>query len=209
MTSALPMDATRDRTDLPTILRAGARLGIIYSILVALFAVLQVRLEGPLELVICGIILLAGIAVMIVLPGYTTRARTIEGIAGAAGIGLFSVLIFLIVDVALFQPLHLWTNRWLEIGGGSNWWYHPVWWMVATYLAWMGAWIQANQAAKTGSPSPAALVFGTVVLAAGVLAVAVVIKVPNAAWGLGGFAVAVLPALALLTIVSGLGATRR
>ena len=85
------------------------------------------------------------------LPGLWTRARTIEGIAGAAGIGLAAAFVFMVIDVALFQPLGLWTNRWLEIGGGANWWYHPVWWMVGTYLTWMGALVQANQAAKSGA----------------------------------------------------------
>jgi hypothetical protein len=209
MTSALSMDASRDQTDLPTILRGGLKLGLLYSLLVAIFAVLQVRLEGPVELVVCGIIFLIGISALIVLPGMWTRARTIEGIAGAAGIGLASVFVFLVVDVALFQPLHLYTNRWLEIGGGSNWWYHPVWWMVCTYITWMGAWIQAHQAAKTGSASPIMLIVGTIVLSLVVLAIAVVVGVPNAGWNLGSFAVAVLPALALFTLISSFGVKRR
>ena len=209
MTSALSMDASRDQTDLPTVLRGGLKLGLLYSLLVAIFAVLQVRLEGPVELVVCGIIFLIGISALIVLPGLWTRARTIEGIAGAAGIGLASVFVFLVVDVALFQPLHLYTNRWLEIGGGSNWWYHPVWWMVCTYITWMGAWIQAHQAAKTGSASPVMLIIGTIVLSLVVLAIAVVVGVPNAGWNLGSYAVAVLPALALFTLISSFGAKRR
>ncbi len=208
MTSALSMNASRDQTDLPSILRGGVRLGLFYSVLVALFGILQVRLEGPLELVVCGIILVIGIAALIVLPGMWTKARSIEGIAGAAGIGLASVFVFLIVDVALFQPLHLYTNRWREIGGGSNWWYHPVWWMVCTYTCWMGAWIQAHQAAKSGSANPIALVVGTLVLGLVVLAISVVIKVPNAGWNLGSFAVAVLPALALYTLISSFGVKR-
>ncbi len=209
MTSALSMDASRDQTDLPHVIRGGVRLGLLYSVLVAIFAILQVRLEGPIELVVCGIILVIGIAALIVLPGQWTRARTIEGIAGAAGIGLASVFVFLVVDVALFQPLHLYTNRWLEIGGGSNWWYHPVWWMVCTYVTWMGAWIQAHQAAKSGSASPVALVIGTIGLGLVVLAIAVLIGVPNAGWNLGSFAVAVLPALALYTLISSFGVSRR
>lgn len=209
MTSALSMDSSRDYTDLPNIIRGGVKLGLLYSVLVAVFAILQVQLEGMAELIVCGIILVIGIAALIVLPGLWTRARTIEGIAGAAGIGLMSVFVFLVVDVALFQPFHLYTNRWLEIGGGSNWWYHPVWWMVCTYVCWMGAWIQAHQAAKSGSASPVALVLGTVVLGLVVLALAVVIKVPNAGWNLGSFAVAVLPALALYTLISSFGVKRR
>jgi hypothetical protein len=168
-----------------------------------------VRLDGPVELVVCGLILLIGVAATIVLPGQWTHARTIEGIAGAAGIGLAAAFVFLIVDVAVFQPVHLYSNRWLEIGGGSNWWYHPVWWMVGTYLTCQGAWVQANQAAKSGSASPVGLVLGTVLLAAVWLGVAILLGVPHAAWGLGGFAVAVLPALALYTAISALGVPRR
>lgn len=209
MTSALPMDATQDRTDVPNILRAGLKLGLLQSLFIAVFAVLQVRLEGAIELVVCGLIFLIALALTLVLPGLWTGARTIEGIAGAAGVGLAAAFVFMLVDVILFQPLGLWTNRWLQIGGGSNWWYHPVWWMVGTYLTWMGAWVQANQAAKNGAPSPLALVLGAIVLSLVSLAIAVVIGVPRAGWNLGSFAVAVLPGLALLTIVTSIGVPRR
>lgn len=145
MTSAVALDSAHDQTALPDILRAGVKLGLLQCVLIAAFGLLQPRIAGAVELVVCGAILFIGIAATIVLPGQWTRARTIEGIAGAAGIGFAAAIVFLIVDVVLFQPIHLYTNRWLEIGGGSNWWYHPVWWMVGTYLTWMGAWIQADR----------------------------------------------------------------
>lgn len=208
MTSAVAVDRASDQTDLPDLLRAGVKLGLLQCVLIAAFGFLQPRLEGVAELVICGAILFVGIAATIVLPGTWTRARTIEGIAGAAGIGFAAAIVFLIVDVALFQPLHLWTNRWLEIGGGSNWWYHPVWWMVGTYVPWMGAWIQANQAASHGQPAPVALIVWTALLAAVCLGIGVLLGIPNTTWGLGGFAVAVLPALALLVTFTVLGARR-
>ena len=98
---------------------------------------------------------------MTLLPGIWTRARTIEGIAGAAGIGLGAAFVFLLVDVVLLQNIGTYTNRWWQIGG-SNWWYHPIWWMVGTFLPWLGAWILANQAERNGRISaPAA--FGTAV----------------------------------------------
>jgi hypothetical protein len=209
MTSALAVDRGHDQTALPNILRSGVKLGLLQGVLIVAFAVLQPRLEGAAELVICGAILAIGLAVTIALPGWWTRARTIEGIAGAAGIGLASAIVFLALDVTIFQRVNLYTNRWLEIGGGSNWWYHPVWWMVGTYVPCMGAWIQANQTAKNGSPSPPALVLGTFVLAAVCLFIGILLGVPYARWGLGGFAVAVLPALALYTVISSIGARRR
>jgi hypothetical protein len=210
MTSAAV--ATRgdyDVTDLPWVIRAGVRLGILEAVLVLLYSLADRFLPGPLELVVCAAVLVAGIAAVTLLPGIWTRARTIEGIAGAAGIGLMATVIFLLIDVSLLQPFGIYTNRWRAIGGGANWWYHPVWWMVGTYLTWMGAFVLANQAARSGSPSPVALVLGTIVLALVCLAVAVVIGVPRAGWNLGSFSVAVLPALALMTLVTSIGVPRR
>jgi len=102
--------------------------------------------------------LVIGLAATVILPGLWTRARNIEGIAAAAGIGLAATVVFLLVDVALLQPFGAYTFRWRALGGGSNWWYHPVWWMVGTYLAWMGAFILANQTARNGRPSVGGLV---------------------------------------------------
>ena len=209
MTSALSMDASPDRTDLANILRSGIALGLLQSALVAVFGFLQPRLDGAVELVICGAILLAGLALTLVLPGTWTRARTIEGIAGAGGIGFTAAIVFLVVDVILFQPLGLWTNRWLEIGGGLNWWYHPVWWMAGTYLPLMGAWVLANQVERNRQPGPVALVLGTFVIAAVLLGIAGLIGFPGARWGLGAFAVAILPALAILVPGTAMGPKRR
>jgi hypothetical protein len=208
MTSALAMDAGHDRTDLPNILRSGIALGLVQSALIALFGFLQPRIAGTLELVVCGLILILGLAVTITLPGLWTRARTLEGIAGAGGIGFTAAIVFLIIDVAVFQPFGLYTNRWLAIGGGSNWWYHPVWWMVGTYLTTMGAWVLANQTAKNGQPNPLILVLGAFVLSAIVLAIGSLIGFPGAHWSLGAFAVAILPALAVYVVFSGIGAKR-
>lgn len=209
MTSAVDTVAGADHTELRHVLRSGLQLGLLQTALVAAFAFVSRGLDGPAELGLESLILVVGLAATIVLPGRWTRARRIEGIAGAAGIGLTATVVFLVIDVALFQPLGLYTNRWLEIGGGSNWWYHPVWWMVGTYLPWMGAWVMANQVAAGGSARPAVLVAGTVVLAAVGMAVGVLLGVPGAAYGVGTFAVAVLPALAVMVVVTGLGARRR
>jgi hypothetical protein len=211
MTSAMTLDARHDRTHLPHVVRAGTILGVLQTVLIAVFAFLQPRLAGPLELVVLGLILVAGVGATIVLPGRWTEARTIEGVAGAAGIGLIATVVFLVLDsiAQIILPSGLFTNRWLAIGGGSNWWYHPVWWMVGTYLAWLGAWIQANQAAKSGEGSPAMLIVGTLAVAAIVMAAATVLGFPGARFGLGTFGVAVLPALAIMTVLSLIGVPRR
>lgn len=208
MTSAVGTAPETDHTELRHVLRGGVQLGVLQTILIALIGLASRALSGPAETAVLALLLVAGIAATVTLPGLWTRARSIEGIAGAAGIGLVATAVFLLLDVAVLQPAGLYTNRWLGIGGGSNWWYHPVWWMVGTFMPWMGAWTLANQAARSGTPNPPALVGGTLVLAAGLMAVGVLTGVPGAAWSLATYGVAVLPALVLLTVITGVGARR-
>ena len=208
MTSTAPAAPSRDYTELPHVLRSALALGVLQAVLVVLFAIVSRAWSGPLELIAELIIVIVGVGATIVLPGVWTRAETIEGIAGAAGIGLAATAVFLAFDLALLQPLGIYTNRWHQIGGGSNWWYHPVWWMVGTYLAWLGAWVRANQTAKSGSPNVATLAGGTFLIAAIVMVAAKVFGFPGAQLGVGTFSVAILPALALMALITGLGARR-
>jgi len=198
-----------DQTDVPFIVRASVKLAILQSIFILVIALASRLLAGGLETVALAVLITAGVLATTILPGLWTRARSIEGIAGAAGIGLAATWIFLLVDVSLFQPFGLWTNRWREIGGGSNWWYHPVWWMVGTYLPWLGAWVLSNQAARNGTPSPVGLVVSSLALTLVCAVVAVVAGFPGAGWNLGTFGLAFLPGLTLATVVSALGARRK
>ena len=176
--------------------------------MVLLFSLASRFLGGIAETIVCGIILVAGLAAVTMLPGLWTRAVTIEGIAGAAGIGLGATGVFLLLDILLLQNIGTYTNRWYEIGGGSNWWYHPVWWMVGTFLPWMGAWILANQRVKNGRPSVASGLVAAFLLTIVIAILAVLLGFPGARWSLGTFAVAFLPALALATAVSAIGKRR-
>ncbi len=208
MSSTAEVKGEYDLTRVPMIVQGAVKLGLLESIAVLLFALASRFLSGILELVVCGIILIAGIAAVTMLPGIWTRARTIEGIAGAAGIGLAATGVFLLIDVTLLQNIGTYTNRWYEIGGGSNWWYHPVWWMVGTFLPWLGAWILANQTSRQGQPLPL-LAFGTAAAAALVLgAVAVLAGFPGAHWSLATFGLAFLPGLVLATVLSAMGKRR-
>ncbi len=205
MSTAVQPRAGADQTDVPLIVRAAVKLGIIESIFVLLIGLSTIYLEGVAETAVVGGLLLVGVMLVTLLPGIWTRAETIEGIAGAAGIGLAAAWVFLLVDVALLQPFGLYTNRWLAIGGGSNWWYHPVWWMVGSFLPWCGAWQLANQAAK-GNTNPALVGITSLAFTAVAAVGAVLLKFPGAGWNLGTFGVAFLPGLALATLVSVLGA---
>jgi hypothetical protein len=207
MDSAAELHGDYDVTDVPSIVRGSVLLGLFEAVVVLLISLASRFLAGPVESIVLAALLLLGVAPVTLLPGIWTRARTIEGIAGAAGIGLGATVVFLLVDVVLLQHIGTYTNRWRQIGG-SNWWYHPVWWMVGTFLPWLGAWILANQAERNGRVSlPAA--FGTALGFALVVAViAVLIGFPGAGWNLPTFGLAFLPGLALATALSALGGRR-
>ncbi|NNG16930.1 MAG: hypothetical protein HKM89_10655 [Gemmatimonadales bacterium] len=208
MSGAVELERDFDHTDVPLILRASFRLGIIQAILVLAFSLVSRFLDGSLAFVLQAFIILVGLTATCALPGLWTKARHTEGIAGAAGIGLGATVVFMIADVAILQWIGTYTNRWLEIGGGSNWWYHPVWWMAGTFLAWMGATVLANQAAKGRQPSVVGLMFLALgfTLVAGVLAN--LVGLPGAAWSLPTFAVAFLPGIALAALFSAIGRRR-
>jgi hypothetical protein len=208
MSSTAELKGEYDLTGLPMIVQGAVKLGLLESIAVLLFALASRFLSGFLEVIVCGLILIAGVAAVTLLPGLWTRARTIEGIAGAAGIGLAAAGVFLLIDVTLLQNIGTYTNRWYEIGGGSNWWYHPVWWMVGTFLPWLGAWIHANQTSRRGEPLPLAA-FGMAAAAAVLFGVVAILSgFPGAHWSLATFAVAFLPGLVLATVLSAMGKRR-
>jgi hypothetical protein len=208
MTSMAEASRDYDATDIPSIVLGSIKLGLLEATLVLLFSLVSRFLSGVVETILCAIILLIGLAAVTLLPGTWVRPRTIEGLAGAAGTGLGAAGVFLLIDVTLLQNIGTYSSRWLDIGGPSNWWYHPVWWMVGTFLPWMGAWILANQAVRRGDSDPL-LGFGMAVGFSILTAVvAILLGFPGARWTLGTFAVAFLPGLVLATIVSAIGQRR-
>jgi hypothetical protein len=208
MSSAVRPETVHDSTDLPHVVRCAVRLAVFEAAIVVALSFITRFLDGPAEFGLGALVLVAGLAVGSFLPGRWTNARTIEGIAGAAGIGLTAAVVFLVIDVSLLQPLGMYTNRWHQIGGGSNWWYHPVWWMVGTFLPWMGAQLLASQAQKTGRASiPAGLLMVvTATLVCWVLGV--LLHIPGAGWSLGSFGIAWLPGVMVAAILGALRARR-
>lgn len=209
MATAVRLDDAFDTTNIRTLVRSSAILGVIQAVVVFAVSLVNRGLEGTADAALTAVLVAIGAIACAFLPGLSTRARTIEGIGGAALIGLGAAFTFLILDVILLQPLGTWTNRWWEVGGMSNWWYHPVWWMVSSFTAWMGAWILANQHARRGATSVAGGVVLVAVLTAVLGAVAALVQFPGASWNVATFGVAILPALALGATISGLGAARK
>jgi len=208
MTTTVDARDDYDPTAVPAIVAGSIKLGLIEAVAVLLFSLGSRFLGGILEIVVCALVLLAGLAAVSLLPGLWVRPRTIEGLAGAAGVGLGASGVFLLIDVILLQNIGTYTSRWYEIGGGSNWWYHPVWWMVGTFLPWMGAWTWANQAARGREPSPG-VGFATALGLAVLIGIgAILLGFPGAHWTLATFAIAFLPGLVLTAAISAIGERR-
>jgi hypothetical protein len=209
MATAVQLDAEYDNTRIALILRGSITLAVIQAVVVIIVSIITRLLGGFAEHALTGVVVFVGAMVTIFYPGMLTRPRTIDGIASAAGIGLGATWIFLLIDAFVLQSFHVYTNRWYQVGGGSFWWYLPVWWMVGTFLSWMGGWILANQSNKTGTTSIAAGVALVTIMAAICGVVAAVTHFPRATWNMPTFAIAILPGLVLANIVSAAGARRR
>jgi hypothetical protein len=208
MSAAIPARSEAGEYPLRQILRSCVQLGLIESLAVLLIGVGSRMFDGPAETLLLGPLLVLAVSAVAFLPAVWLGSRDFEGIARAAGVGLGATVVFLFVDVIAFQPLGLYTHRWRDVGGGSNWWYHPVWWMAGTYLPWLGAWLIANRAAK-GAPAAPGAAIAALAATAVVAVVAVLIHFPGAGWNVPTFGVAFLPGLALATALSALGARRK
>jgi hypothetical protein len=194
-----------DVTALRHVLSKAVLLGLFEALIVVLMSFITRFTAPPIETILGAIVLLLGRSVVVVMPGLWTRARTIEGIAGAAGIGLGAPVVFMLVDVALLQPAGIYTNRWAQIGGFSNWWYHPVWWMLGTFLPWFGAMTLASRAVRGKSVSIPGVMIPAVLCAIVLAIIAVFIRFPGAHWSLGTFGIAFIPGLALAELFTMLG----
>lgn len=205
MATAVRYDTT-ESFELSHVVRTAVILGIVQAVCVVLVSIANRAFDGVVDAALTGIVVAIGVAVTVFMPALRVRARGIDGISAATGIGLGAALVFMVIDPILLQPLGVYTNRWHEVGGGSNWWYHPVWWMLSAYLAWMGAWIMANHARRNASVAAAAVLVAVLTVVIGAAAAA--LHFPGAGWNVPTFAVAVLPALAVATIISERGARR-
>src|SRR5438128_9698933 len=148
--SASVAPTTTDRSDFRTVMVSGTKMGALTAAAVVLFLVVARFVPGTggarrgLETLI---VLAAGVLASF-LPGRWAAARHAEGIAGAAAIGLWGTVVFMAFDIVLLRPFHAYPWTWDAIGGGSTWWYLPIWWMLGTFLAWTGGIVSAARAAR-------------------------------------------------------------
>ena len=188
-----------DRSDFRTVTVGGAQLGVATAVAVVAFLATS-RLvpitAGLREGVEALIVLAAGLAVAF-LPAEWTAARSTEGIAGAAAIGLVGTVVFSAIDIVLLRPFKPYPWTWDAIGGGSTWWYLPVWWMLGTFVAWMGGIVTAAGGESTLARRVLPAVAATIVVALIVRLAGVAVALPVATGGAFTVVVAALAVLAL------------
>ena len=149
--SATAAPATQDRSDFRTVTTGGALVGVATGVAVVLFVAASRSLAGGgLRGGVEALVVLAAGVMVAFFPARWTAARETEGIAGAAAVGLVGTVVFSAIDIVLLRPFKAYPWTWDAIGGGSTWWYLPVWWMLGTFLAWMGGIVTAVGAATPG-----------------------------------------------------------
>jgi hypothetical protein len=159
-----------DRSDAALIVGNGAKLGVVTTIGVVVFALLSRSLEGMTETIVQSIMILAGLVVFSFVPALWIRSRSIDGMAWAMLVGLLGALFFTVIDTAALRPLELYHWTWDQIGGGSGFWYVPVWWMLSSYLSGLGAILVKNNSNGEENASIPSLITRTGILTAVVFA---------------------------------------
>jgi hypothetical protein len=201
MTSAV--EPISERTDVRTIVGSGIFLGVLTAIGVVTFSLLSRVLSGTTETIVQAAVVLVGAAVASYLPAARVRPQNVDSIAWAALVGLLGALVFTVADAAVLRPLKLYHWRWDAIGGGSGFWYIPVWWMGAAVLAWLGSWVAAlvgRAKGTTGVVSAAGLSAGLALLILAVAVLAGVVPFTAATMALA-FAVALVVHVGLASIL--------
>ncbi len=164
---------TVDRSEFRHVLLSGTIVGVVTAVLVILYLVVSRLLSpGITTSLLQTILVLAGGVAAAFLPGFFAASRTTQGVASAAAIGLWGTIVFMAIDIVVLRPMnhvvgtYPWT--WDAVGGGSTWWYLPIWWMLGTFLAWMGGLVTAGRAARGGDVAIGALALPVVIGAAAV-----------------------------------------
>lgn len=166
--TAPPPATTVDRSDFRYILISGAKTGVITAVAVIVFlAISRLVPPGIIAAVLEMIVVLAAACAATFLPAFWTTARSVQGIAGAAAIGLWGTIVFMAIDIVLLRPFHAYPWTWDAIGGGSTWWYLPIWWMLGTLVAWLGGLVTAARARRGGNTEIRALALPIVLGALG------------------------------------------
>ncbi|HMG18257.1 MAG TPA: hypothetical protein VK573_05995 [Gemmatimonadales bacterium] len=164
MTSA----TTVDRSEFRHVLFSGTIVGAVTAAAVIIYLVVSRLLPaGIIEALLQTIVVIAAAVAAAFLPAFFATSRTVQGVAGAAAIGLWGTIVFMAIDIILLRPFKAYPWTWDAVGGGSTWWYLPIWWMLGTLVAWMGGIVTAGRAARGGNTAIQSLAIAPVAGALG------------------------------------------
>lgn len=164
MTSA----TTADRSEFRHVLSSGTIVGAVTAAAVIIYLVISRLLPaGIVEALLQTIVVIAAAVAATFLPAFFATSRSVQGIASAAAIGLWGTIVLMAIDIILLRPLKAYPWTWDAVGGGSTWWYLPVWWMLGTLVAWLGGIVTAGRAARGGSTAIQSLAISPVAGALG------------------------------------------
>src|ERR1700704_1482161 len=150
--------ATVDRSEFRHVLLSGTIVGAVTGAAVVAFLLVSRLLPpGIITSLVLMIIVLAGGVAAAFLPAFFAASRTVQGVASAAAIGLWGTIVFMAIDIILLRPFKAFPWTWDAIGGGSTWWYLPIWWMLGTFVAWMGGIVTAGRGVRGGDTAIRAL----------------------------------------------------
>jgi len=156
--TAATAPATTDRSDFRHILVSGTRAGAAVGFAVIVYLLVSRTVPAGFgQALLQSMVVLAAAVAASLLPAQWTTARSTQGIAAAAAVGLWGTIVFMAIDIILLRPLKAYPWTWDAVGGGSTWWYLPIWWMLGTFVAWMGGMYTAGRAARGGPTSLVAL----------------------------------------------------
>jgi len=156
--SATVTATASDRSDFRTVMVGGTQIGVLTAVAVVAFLIVSRQVPaGMLQRALEALVVLAAGTAVCFLPALLTQARHVEGIAGAAAIGLWGSVVFTAIDIAVLRPFQAYPWTWDAIGGGSTWWYLPIWWMLGTFLAWTGGIVSAQRAVRGETSLPRAV----------------------------------------------------
>src|SRR5207249_11424428 len=96
--------ATMDRYEFRHVLLSGSIVGVVTAAAVILYLlVAQLVSPGMVTSLLDTVLVLAGGVAAAFLPGFLAGSRTTQGIASAAGIGLWGTIVFMAIDIILLR----------------------------------------------------------------------------------------------------------
>ncbi|MGH7532421.1 MAG: hypothetical protein ACREL4_03920, partial [Gemmatimonadales bacterium] len=98
MNAVAQASMTVDHTDVRYLIRGAVKIGFLTAATVLVFSLVSRFTDGTVMTALETVILLAGLSGVVLLPGIWTNPRTVEGIAGAAAIGLGATFIYMMLD---------------------------------------------------------------------------------------------------------------